>query len=146
VSRLIGPRFVIVCLNVVIASLTACDSARLGPQSRPLRGNWGGSSAMLSASDSGAIVRQSCAETTISSPVVFNEDGGFVALGLREQVGGALRPREFERIDAVYVIGELLPHVTDRLRVVIRLQRDDGLRDTLLLRRGVTVQVLPCPL
>ena len=145
-SRLIGHRFVIVCLSVLIVCLTACDSARLGPQSRRLLGTWGGSSALLSASDSGAIVRQSCAETTISSPVVFTEDAGFVALGLREQVGGALRPREFERIDAVYVFGELLPHVTDRLRVIIRLQRDDGLRDTLLLRRGVTAQVLPCPL
>jgi len=146
VSRLIGHRFVIVCLSVLIVCLTACDSARLGPQSRRLLGTWGGSSALLSASDSGAIVRQSCAETTISSPVVFTEDAGFVALALREQVGGALRPREFERIDAVYVFGELLPHVTDRLRVIIRLQRDDGLRDTLLLRRGVTAQVLPCPL
>ena len=145
-SRLMGHRFVVVCLNVWIASLTACDSTRLGPQGRLLLGTWGGSSALLSASDTGAIVRQSCAETTISSPVLFNEDGGFVALGLREQIGGAARPREFERIDAVYVSGELLPHITDRLRVVIRLQRDDGLRDTLLLRRGVTVQVFPCPL
>ena len=145
-SRLIGHRFVVVCLSSSIAALTACDSTRLDPQSRLLLGTWGGSSALLSASDSGAILRQSCAETTVSSPVVFNEDGEFVALGLREQVGGAARPREFERIDAVWVFGELLPHVTDRLRVIIRLQRDDGLRDTLLLRRGVTIQVLPCPL
>lgn len=77
---------------------------------------------------------------------MFNDDDGFVASGLLEEVGGAARTPEFERTQAVWVLGKLLPHSAGLLRVVIRLQRDDGLRDTLLLRRGVSVDVLPCPL
>ena len=108
----------------------------------PLTGTWGGQHLQVDLIQEGGTLEYDCASGTISSPLVPDESGRVVALGIHSPGhGGPVRDDEVPpRLPARYE-GQVSG---DRLTLTVTIIQDNQRVGTFALRRGANGLIFRC--